>query len=73
MKPESSRYNVSLVKNESWIQPKSLPNGSLVCVKCLTSGLCVCVFFFPAGRHRERTGDEKIGAVWFLGQRGDLH
>ncbi|TKS83584.1 Active breakpoint cluster region-related protein [Collichthys lucidus] len=29
MKPESSRYNVSLVKNESWIQPKSLPNGSL--------------------------------------------
>ena len=34
--------------------------------------LQLCVFYH-AGRRRERTGDEETGAVWFPGQRGDLH
>lgn len=36
-------------------------------------GNAVITSVSPAGRNRERTGDEETGAVWFLGQRGDLH
>lgn len=58
----SHRTVMELIRDTS-----GLPEGLRV------YGNAVITSVSPAGRNRERTGDEETGAVWFLGQRGDLH